>query len=370
MSNRVIQIGIDLGTTNSAVAVNIDGTIEIIKKPGGVGYTPSVFGFNKSGNKTVGQRPYDYLYKDASKNEAGNYKAEIKRLMGTPDKVKFERGNVSLSPEEISAEILKNLKEDILKKYPDFETVAAVITIPAAFSVLQSEATKRAGNLAGFKHVVLLQEPIAAASSYGFQKSENANWLVYDLGGGTFDTALISCKDGILSVLGHSGDNFLGGKNIDWDIVDRIITPKITEKYLLANFTRNNHKFKSVFSTLKYHAEEAKKELSQDEKTTIDIDRVGEDDKGDEIVLSIELSRRELEDIVRPTMDRTIELVEGHAGRGWSQEHVSKKDSPSGRTHADAVRERAAGIRTGYQDRLVDGSIDCGCTRRMHFRHE
>ena len=187
MGDSIIQIGIDLGTTNSSVAVNINGTIEIIKKPGGVAYTPSVFGFNKSLNKVVGQKAYEALYKHGSKNETINFKSEIKRLMGTPETVFFERKGVSMSPEEISSEILKSLKEDILRKYPDFDTVAAVITVPAAFSVLQSEATKKAGNLAGFKHVVLLQEPIAAASSYGFQNYENENWLIYDLGGGTFE---------------------------------------------------------------------------------------------------------------------------------------------------------------------------------------
>ena len=88
-----------------------------------------------------------------------------------------------MSPEEISAEILKNLKEDVLHKYPDFDTTAVVITVPAAFSVLQSDATKRAGNLAGFKHVVLLQEPIAAAISYGFMNDKEGNWIIYDLGG-------------------------------------------------------------------------------------------------------------------------------------------------------------------------------------------
>ncbi len=341
MSNRVIQVGIDLGTTNSAVAVNVGGTVEIIKKPGGVGYTPSVFGFNKSNNKVVGQRAYEYLHKDASKNEAKHYKSEIKRLMGTPETVFFERADASLSPEEISAEILKDLKADILTKYPDFETVAAVITIPAAFSVLQSEATKRAGNLAGFKHVVLLQEPIAAATSYGFQKSENANWLVYDLGGGTFDAALISCRDGILSVLGHSGDNFLGGKDIDWTIVDTVIAPRILEKYLLANFTRNNHKFKSVFSILKYCAEEAKKELSQYEKTTVEIDGIGEDDKGNEIVLSIELSRRELEDIIRQDIDRTIELAESTLKEaGVKNSSVERIILVGGSTQMPYVKER------------------------------
>lgn len=309
MSDSVITIGIDLGTTNSSVAANINGTIEIIRKPGGVSYTPSVFGFNRSRNKVVGQKAYEYLYKYGSKSEAVNFKSEIKRLMGTPEMVFFERAGVSMSPEEISSEILKSLKEDILRKYPDFDTVAAVITVPAAFSVLQSEATKKAGNLAGFKHVVLLQEPIAAASSYGFQNSENANWLVYDLGGGTFDIALISCKDGILSVLGHNGDNFLGGKNVDWDIVDTVITPRILEKYSLADFTRKNPKFQNVFAHLKYEAEHAKIDLSQYEKTTIDIENIGRDDQGREIVLSIELSRHELEGIIKPAIDRTIELA-------------------------------------------------------------
>ena len=340
MSNPVIRVGIDLGTTNSAVAINVGGTVEIVKKAGGVGYTPSVFGFNKSCNRVVGQTGYQYLYQDASKNEAANYKSEIKRLMGTPETVFFERAGVSMSPEEISAEILKSLKADILKRYRDFETVAAVITVPAAFSVLQSEATKRAGEMAGFKHVILLQEPIAAASSYGFQNSENANWLVYDLGGGTFDTALISCKDGILSVLGHSGDNFLGGKNIDWDIVDTVIAPKISEKYLMVDFARKNPKFKNTFLALKYYAEKAKMELSLDGETEIEIEDV-KDDKGNEMELSITLSRRELEDIIKPTVNRTVELVRATLNEaGVKSSSVEKIILVGGATQMPYVRER------------------------------
>ena len=115
--------------------------------------------------------------------------------MGTSEKFHFERAKIEMGPEEISAEILKNLKEDILRKYPDFNTVATVITVPAAFSVLQSEATKRAGNLAGFKHVVLLQEPIAAAIAYGFTNTKNENWLIYDLGGGTFVISILDSSN-------------------------------------------------------------------------------------------------------------------------------------------------------------------------------
>src|SRR3989338_1610543 len=151
MANQNIQIGIDLGTTNSEIAVNNGGNVELVKNVFGDEYTPSVFGIDKAKNKVVGKRAYERLYKDASEEEFKNHKAEIKRLMGTSETTHFERTDLEMSPEEISAEIIKSLKEDILRKYPDFNITAAVITVPAAFSVLQSEATKRAGNLAGFK---------------------------------------------------------------------------------------------------------------------------------------------------------------------------------------------------------------------------
>ncbi len=309
MSKDIVLIGIDLGTTNSSIAVNFNGKIEIMKKPGGVEYIPSVFGFDKSKNKIVGQKAYDQLYKFYSEDNDKNFKAEIKREMGTPETIYFERMKLKMTPEEISAEILKNLKEDVLRKYPDIEASAAVITVPAAFSVLQSEATKRAGNLAGFDYVVLLQEPIAAAVSYGFMNTKNENWLIYDFGGGTFDVALISCKEGMLSVLGHNGDNFLGGKNIDWDIVENIIVPKIIEKYKLTNFTRKNHKYSNIFPRLKYYAESAKIELSQYKKTTIEIENIGKDELNKKIELSIDFSRQELEKLICSIIDRTIELT-------------------------------------------------------------
>jgi len=308
MGNKIILLGIDLGTTNSSISVNIDGKIEVIKKPGGVEFTPSVFGFGKSKNKIVGQKAYDQLYKFYSEDNYKNFKAEIKREMGTPGKISFEKVKIKMSPEEISAEILKSLLEDVLKKYADIDTSAAVITVPASFSVLQSEATKRAGNLAGFKHIILLQEPIAAAISYGFDKTKDENWLVYDLGGGTFDVALISRRDGILSVLSHNGDNFLGGKNIDSKIVEKIIVPKILEKYSISNFTKKNKKVLNIFSRLKYFAETAKIELSQYKKTTIEIDEIGKDEKGKKIELSIEIDRKQFEEIIGPLVNRTIKL--------------------------------------------------------------
>ncbi len=340
-NQRNIQIGIDLGTTNSSVAINNNGNIEIVKKPGGVEYTPSVFGFDKVKNKVVGQKAYESFYKDASEEEIKNYKPEVKRLMGTSEKFHFERANVDMGPEEISAEILKSLKEDILRKYPDFSTVAAVITVPAAFSVLQSEATKRAGNLAGFKHVVLLQEPIAAAIAYGFTNTKNENWLIYDFGGGTFDVALIASKDRALSVLGHNGDNFLGGKNFDLEIVDKVIVPKILEKFNIKNFNRGNEKYRSAFSQLKFFAETAKIELSEYDKTSIVVENVGKDDEDKEIFLTVNFTRKDFEKLIKPMVDRTIELSkETLKDAGIKSSSVAKVILVGGPTQISYIRER------------------------------
>lgn len=350
-----IQIGIDLGTTNSSVVINNDGNIEIVKKPGGVEYTPSVFGFDKAKNKVVGQKAYESFYKDASQEEIKNYKPEIKRLMGTSEKFRFERAGVEMSPEEISAEILKSLKEDILRKYPSFNTTAAVITVPAAFSVLQSEATKRAGNLAGFKHVVLLQEPIAAAIAYGFTNKKNENWLIYDLGGGTFDVALISSKDRALSVLSHNGDNFLGGKNFDLEIVDKVIVPKILEKFSIKNFNRSNEKYRSVFSQLKFFAETAKIELSEYDKTSIVVENIGTDDEGKEIFVTISLLRKEFEMLIKAMVDRTIELArETLKDAGIKSASVAKVVLVGGPTQIPYIRERIE----SDLDITADASVD------------
>jgi molecular chaperone DnaK len=350
-----ISIGIDLGTTNSSVAVNNSGAIEIVKKPGGVEYTPSVFGFDKAKNKVVGQRAYDALYSDTSDAGFKNFKPEIKRIIGTPEKIYFERAGIEMSAEEISAEILKSLTQDILRKYPKFDTTAAVITIPAAFSVLQCEATKRAGNLAGFKHVVLLQEPIAAAVSYGFASTTNENWLVYDLGGGTFDVALISSKDGVLSVLGHNGDNFLGGKNLDWEIVDNILTPKITEAFSIENFRRDNKAHQSKFAHLKFLAERAKMELSNYETTALEVDGIGDDNNGNPIALSVEISRQEIETLMDPLVSRTIDLCKQTLkDSGLSRSSVSKIILVGGPTQIPYIRQRLEADLQIQPDSTVD----------------
>lgn len=338
--NSVIKIGIDLGTTNSEIAINNGSNVEIIKNALQDEYTPSVFGVDKAGNKVVGRKAYDKLYKSSSEEEFKNNKAEIKRLMGTGETVHFDRLGSDLTPEEVSAEILKSLKEDATRKYPELQTTAAVITVPAYFSSLQAEATKRAGQIAGFSYVVLLQEPIAAAMAYGFDNAENQNWLVYDLGGGTFDVALISSKDGILNVLGHSGDNFLGGKDFDWKVVDEVIKPAILEKYKFKGFDRSSDKYRSIFARLKAIAEAAKIELSQYDKVTLEVEDIGKDDDGNEVYISINLARKDFEELIKPQVDKTVDLAKKTLkDSGVPSSSISKIVLVGGPTQIPFIRE-------------------------------
>lgn len=305
----VIRIGIDLGTTNSSVALNDGSNIEVVRNVFGDESTPSVFGADKVGNIVVGKKAYERLYKSSNKEESGNYIGEIKRLMGTSDKVRVERLKRSFSPEEVSAEILKSLKADVQRKYPDLPLFAAVITVPAMFETMQNEATKRAGSIAGFEKVILLQEPIAAAIAYGFENHVDETWLVYDFGGGTFDAAIIASEDGMLRVLGHYGDNFSGGKDIDEAIVEHIIKPRLLQEFELINFDRD-HYF-TAFAKLKAIAENAKIELSSFETVSVDVDGLGvEDLRGNEVATSFSLSRQEFEECIAPIVDKTIEAVE------------------------------------------------------------
>ena len=355
MKNHNIEIGIDLGTTNSEVAVFINNQAEIVKNSLGDDYTPSVFGINKANSPVVGKKAYQNLFLFSTEQEIKNNKAEIKRLMGTSNKVNFSRINKDLTPEEISAEILKSLKQDAISKKKEINTTGVVITVPAYFSIVQAEATKRAGNIAGFEYVILLQEPIAAAISYGFLNSKDENWLVYDLGGGTFDVALISSKDSTLTVLGHNGDNFLGGKDIDWAIVDKIIVPKLLDNYTISEFNRGNSTYAVAFAKLKYYAEQAKIQLSRQEKTIIEVENIGCDDKGNEIFINIDFSVEQFNQIIDPLINRTIELTEQTIQEsGINRNSVSKIVLVGGPTQIPHLRTTLE-VRLGIP---VDYSVD------------
>lgn len=320
-----IQIGIDLWTTNSAIAYNNWWIIEIIKNFEMDEFTPSVFWYDKAKNPLVWKRAYEKLFKYADEWDIKNFKAEVKRLMGTPEITFFPRIEKNFKAEEISAEILKYLKSTILKKYPEVNTIWVVITIPAHFSTLESEATKRAWELAWFKQVVLLQEPIAAAIAYGFWKKQSDNWLVYDLGGWTFDTALIQSKDWLLNILSSKWDNFLWWKDFDWAIVDNIFISKIIEKFSLLNFNRGNEKYKNIFNILKWLAENTKKMLTYDSEVNVEIDKIWEDDNGNEIYLNINVTRDEFEKLILPFINKSITLVKETIIEWWIEKKSIEK---------------------------------------------
>lgn len=336
MSN--IEIGIDLGTTNSEIVIFNNGQYEIVKNTYGDQFTPSVFGVNKGKTEEVGKKPYERYFKDASEDEILNNKPEVKRLMGTSDKVNFPRINKSYNAEEISSKILKYLKQEAMRKKQDLNTNGVVITIPAHFSTIQAEATKRAGELAGFKYVELLQEPIAAAISYGFGKGENENWLVYDLGGGTFDSAIISSRDGALKVLSHNGDNFLGGKDIDNLIVDKVILPELYKKYDIDNFSRNNKEYSAQFAKLKYAAEQAKIQLSTMNEVNIEVDiNIDDEDIYENILLKRDVLKDVLSDIISKTISLCKKTIEDS---GIKKEFINKIIFVGGPTQLPFIKER------------------------------
>ena len=336
IDNSVIRIGIDLGTTNSEVAICADDDIEIVKCNENIDYTPSVYGFDKGNNEIVGHRAYSRL-NSPTEDDIDNIKVEVKRLMGTNNKVNFSRVNKKMLPEEVSAKILKSLRNDVIRKNSDINTKSAVITVPAYFDSVQNEATMRAGKLAGFDQVILLQEPIAAAMAYGFKKTIDANWLVYDLGGGTFDVALISSNDGMLRVVEQGGDNYLGGKDIDKAIVEQVIKPKLSEKYSISTYTRVRE------AQLKYCAEQAKKSLTNSRVTTIDIENIGVDDNGEEIYVSFDFTRERLNELIAPTIDKTIQIMREVIERSSIKaSSISKIILVGGPTQIPYLRERLA----------------------------
>lgn len=306
---KMINYGIDLGTTNSSIAKFVKGEVEVFKNPLETGKeTLASVVYYKKDKIIVGSRASTYLERDA-KNVFGTFK----RKMGTTESFKVKNIDQSKTPIELSAEVLKELKGFV---HTGEQVDAAVITIPASFDVIQSNATKEAGYLAGFKQVILLQEPIAASLAYANKHKEkdleNGQWLVYDLGGGTFDVALIKIKDGEMKVLDHEGDNFLGGADFDNLMVEKIIIP-----YLNKNFKFNNleDELKSVsgkrnalYNRLLWLAEQAKISLSSRTSSEIELRDII-DDSDENIDTTIDITRSEFEILIKEYVDKTIEMI-------------------------------------------------------------
>ena len=306
-----INFGIDLGTSNSLIAKFDRGNVEVYKNPDGFKETlPSVVGF-RNDRILIGERARTYLDKDP-KSVIGRFK----RKMGTSETFKIKSLNTSKSPVELSAIILKELKGFV---HTGEEVESAVITIPASFDTIQSNATKEAGLQAGFKNVVLLQEPIAASLAYANKEKnvdlKNSQWLVYDLGGGTFDVALVKIVEGELTVMDHEGDNYLGGTDFDALIVEKIVVPELERKGsfsdLLAEMKRESGKYNKLWHSLLIRAEGAKVELTTKTSAEIDLGMVPdlEDDDGKPIDAIINITRSEFETVIKDIVENTIDWI-------------------------------------------------------------
>jgi molecular chaperone DnaK len=302
MNRTTIDFGIDLGTTNSAIAVLKGVGTEIIKNNADADITPSAVSIDKKGAVLVGQRAKNKIY-----DFPDDAYIEFKRRMGTDHVYAFRSSGQNRKPEELSAEVLKSLRADVQQRLGEI-VEACVVTVPAAFELHQCDATRKAAQAAGFKESPLLQEPVAAALAYGFQaEQEKAYWLVYDFGGGTFDAAIIKAEEGTVHVVNSGGDNFLGGSDIDWAIVEQVLVPRLLGEFGLKDFTRGNKQWRQAFAKLKRSAEIAKIDLSRSERATLEPCKFT-DGNGEEIEFECELSRSELLRVAEPIIVRSAEI--------------------------------------------------------------
>jgi molecular chaperone DnaK len=306
---NTINFGIDLGTTNSAIAKFVKGDVVVFNNPLDYGRStlPSVVMYRKD-KVIVGSKAKEFLEKDP-KSVVGAFK----RRMGTSMSFKISAIGESRTPIQLSTEVLKELKTFVNTG----ETVdAAVITVPASFDLIQSNATKEAGFHAGFRQVILLQEPIAASLAYANMKKAkdlaDGQWLVYDLGGGTFDVALIKIKDGEMRVIDHEGDNFLGGADFDQMIVEQLLIPKIAKSYRFSNLEQDmkseTGKYNSKYYVLLRRAEEAKIRLSAASAAEVVVDGM-EDEAGNLVDEEITITRAEFDALIHPSIEATLDMI-------------------------------------------------------------
>ena len=304
MTRSTIDYGIDLGTTNSEIALfNGGGDPEIIKNIEGFENTPSAVWIDSKNRLYVGKQA-----KEKVEVDEGNAKQEFKRQMGKAEPIEFSATGRKMKPEELSAEVLKQLKKNV-EEWKGEQITAAVITVPADFSTAAIEATNRAAQLAGLTVSPLVQEPVAAAMAYGFQAdSDKVRWLIYDFGGGTFDAALIHMRDGMIRVENHGGDKYLGGKDIDYAIVDDILAPAVRERFATLDFYRDNRKYFADFAKLKMRAEEAKIRLSRSQSEIIDLSDLSVSQGPQADGFEFELCRPHVEQLAEPFIAKSVNI--------------------------------------------------------------
>ena len=318
-------IGIDLGTTNSCVAVMEGGEPVVIANAEGNRTTPSVIAFSKTGERLVGQ-----VAKRQAITNPERTVMSIKRDMGTDKKIKIDEKNYT--PQEISAMVLQKLKADA-EAYLGEKVTQAVITVPAYFSDSQRQATKDAGKIAGLEVLRIINEPTAAALAYGLDKESDQKILVFDLGGGTFDVSLLEIGDGVFEVLATNGNNRLGGDDFDQRVID----------WLADGFRKDSgidlRADKMAMQRLKEAAEKAKIELSGVAQSNINLPFITADATGPKH-LDMNLTRAKFDELTADLVEKTMEpLRKALSDAGLSPNEVDRILLVGGSTRIPAVQE-------------------------------
>ncbi len=334
---KIFDCGIDLGTTNSCLAIpDGDHGFEIIDNQADrMSVTPSAVLINGKGRMLIGQRAYN-------SQKVEDLAIQFKRQMGLNKKIVFASAGIEKMPEELSSEILKQLRNDAETRLN--RTVEnVVITVPAAFKTLQSEATNKAGKMAGFKNIILLQEPIAAAVAYGAKPdSKDKHWMVFDYGGGTLDVAIISTLDNRLTVENSEGDDYFGGSDIDRILYREVILKKLKEAgYQIDElFDESTASGKSMARKVQLDCENCKIQLSTKDSALFELFDI-DDDRGEPIEFECEITRSEMESLIADTIERSIVIAKkALEGAKVRPDQLDKILLVGGSTFIPLVRQR------------------------------
>lgn len=298
-------IGIDLGTTNSAICSYDGETTRIFKSPEQNDVTPSAIFIDRRGNKYLGKRAYD----SAAKNP-DSAATKFKRIMGTSTPVKLSAVNLIMTPEECSAEILKLCFGYLPEELRNGGVTGTVITVPAAFNQMQKDATLKAAEMAGLGNVALMQEPVAAVMCVMKHRTADGIFLVFDLGGGTLDIAIAESIHGRVSLLAHGGVAMCGGTDFDRSILDNVVKPWLLSTFDLPEDVTVNPKYKALIRMGLWAAEKAKIELSAKEETVIILNEseIGvSDESGEEIYVDIPFTRAQLDALIAPKVAEAVQ---------------------------------------------------------------
>lgn len=332
-------IGIDLGTTNSAIT-SFDGkNTRVWKSPEQNDVTPSVIYIAKRGGRFYGKKAYD----NAPLNPE-NTAQLFKRLMGSSTKIKV--ADIEMTPEECSAEILRTLFGYLPEDVRNDKKTGTVITVPAAFNQMQKNATKEAAFSAGINKVALIQEPVAAIMSVAKQQNINGLFVVYDFGGGTFDVSIAERAGNKINLLTNDGIAFCGGRDFDKLLLDNIVVPWLKNNFKLPEGFRINEKYAKLIRMATWATEQAKIELSAKETASVQLDESVircSDESGNEIYLDVPLSREQYNNLIFPKIDETIEKTrEVISNVGLKPEDINYVVFVGGPTQYKPLRDRVS----------------------------